>query len=89
MFDLLFSIDGISSAERYNEFINKWEENGKNYSFFEREQFDYTKINDACFLKVDEQTISYIAWNEFGKTAFSTFDALWENFDSEQFNVVF
>ena len=89
LFDFLFLIDNISNAEKYNEFINMWDENEKNYSFFKREQFDYSKIKDSYFLNFDEKTKSYIAWNEFGKTSFSTFVALWENFDSKQFNVVF
>lgn len=89
LFDFLFLIDNISNAEKYNEFINMWDENEKNYSFFKREQFDYSKIKDSYFLNFDEKTKSYIVWNEFGKTSFSTFDALWENFDSKQFNVVF
>ena len=73
----------------YNASINMWDEKGKNYSVFKGEQFEYSKIKDSYFLNFDGKTKSYIAWNEYGKTSFGKFDALWENFDSKQCNVVF
>ena len=66
-----------------------WDEKEKKYSFFKREQFDNSKVKDSYFLNFDEKPKSFVAWNEFGKTSSSTFDALWGNFDSEQFNLVF
>ena len=63
------------------------DEKEKNYFFFKREQLDYSKIKERHIINFDEKTKSYIAWNQFGKTSFSTFVALWENFGSKQFNV--
>ncbi|MGL5246494.1 MAG: hypothetical protein ACRC8C_02925 [Mycoplasmoidaceae bacterium] len=89
LFDFLFSINSSSDKEKYNLFINVWNESEKDYSFFKREQFNYSKVKDFYYISYDEKEKSYIASGELGKVSFSTFDALWEHFDTRKFNVIF
>ncbi|MGL5640519.1 MAG: hypothetical protein ACRDCD_02620 [Mycoplasmoidaceae bacterium] len=89
LFDFLFSLNSVSDKEKYNSFINLWSECEKDYSFFKREQFNYSKVKDFYYLSFNEKTKSYVASGELGQVSFSTFDDLWEHFDSRKFNVIF
>ncbi|MGL4617289.1 MAG: hypothetical protein ACRCUM_03540 [Mycoplasmoidaceae bacterium] len=89
LFDFLFSLNIISDKEKYDSFINIWNESEKNYSFFKRDKFDCSKVEDFYYLKYDEKKKSYVAFGKLGSISFSTFDAIWEHFDSRKFNVIF